>query len=189
MNLSEHVAHVTSVLVVAHAEEHSVVRRLSSSPGVLPGDDAEADGVAAYREGSLQPGATLSLGTFAQLVDDLAPLLVAPNQREDDPYTVVEAVEVRVVTDDPRAHEEDPVGAARRYALEHDADGHVLVHPADRTTRQMRSSRERAEVRRWLEETLEPDTMTGRSIEVAGHRRDGRRSAGATHRSRSATDG
>lgn len=161
VNLSEHIVHISAVVAVAHGRERRVARRLSTSPGVLPGDDVERDGPAAFREGPLHPGGALFLGTFAQLFDDLVPLLDPPRDDGLDGYRDVETVEIRVVADDPRAHEHDPVGAHRRYALRPVGRDVMLVEPEDRSTRQLRDGAGRAEVTRWLEETMQPEAVTG----------------------------
>lgn len=152
VNMGKETVHVQCVQVVLHtrAGEQKVMtvteyRRVSA-------DDTNVHQV--LRQGPLQSGGYLVLGSFRNII-----LGKRSDESESDYlFEDIIGIEVRAaLIHGPSSH---PVGVRRSFGLEH--EGGPSIYPANIHSEQLTRRKDRHEVRKWLEEELQPE-RPGRS--------------------------
>lgn len=147
VNMGKQTVHVQCVQAILYtrAGEEKVItvteyRRVSA-------DDTDVHKV--LRQGPLQPGGYLVLGSFRNIILGRR----SEDAESDYLFEDITGMELRVaLIHGPSSH---PVGVRRSFGLNH--EGGPAIYPANIHTEQMTRRRDRNEVRRWLEQELQPE--------------------------------
>lgn len=176
VNMSQETVHVQCVIARVTTKQGEYVRQLADlrRPSA---DEEEVEGK--LREGPLQPGGYVVLGDFEEIILDTAADAKEESSREpsgedaggrsEQPasqrsdedlvagppssLSEVESLELcAAVVHGPSNH---PIGARRRFSVEAE-DRRFLIRPQNIHTEQLTNFRKRRQVRRWVEQCLEP---------------------------------
>lgn len=156
INMSQEPIHVVCIMVLGTLGKESVLRQVTDYRHVALSEQAPSQWQGIIKQGPMQPGGYMLLGTFSTLIGHLAEEFEAeglPKRtlRKGDGTPVVETLEVRVIA--MYGPEDRPIGAYRRFSLEL-MNGQVLVTPMMPFTKQLANRFERRLASRWLNDCL-----------------------------------
>lgn len=157
-NMGEQPMYVECITVVVDAGGSTIQRRVTETRRLRDGHHAASDEADSLMvEGPLKSGTFMSLGTFRKLLEDANAWPPSDrNEPEDNDWAShLDAVEIRVVATFGSA--DRPIGASRRFAVEHDPmgpDNGVYVRPVRWSTTRLSGFREQAVLRRWMDQCM-----------------------------------
>lgn len=151
VNMSKEPIHVICVVAEVSGPEGYVRRDVSDYRRFTP-DDQNVQ--ATLRQGPIQPGGYLTLGTFENII--LGRQSIADNDEGSDDYlaSLYEATSLELMVAVNHGPSREPIGARRRFIVEKDDNGDVKVKATGINTEQMTKLRKRKEVKRWVEDHL-----------------------------------
>lgn len=156
INMSQEPVHVVCIMVMGTIGEETVLRQVTDYQQVPLREKAHSEWQSIIKQGPIQPGGYMLVGTFNTLIDSLAEELdeeELPKRvlRKEDGTPVVETLEVRIIA--MYGPEDRPIGAYRRFTLKL-KDGKVIVQPELPFTKQLTNRVERRMASRWLNDCL-----------------------------------
>lgn len=146
VNMSESPVHIQCVQVVVTDQQGEISVLGVTQYERVDGDDHNVQ--RSLRQGPLRSGDFLVLGAFADIVrgrNSTGQIL----QKFDD----IRALEIRAAA--IHGPSPFPVGVRRTFTVQHEEDG-ASITPCNVHTEQLTRRKDRAQVRRWLEEELQP---------------------------------
>lgn len=154
VNMSKEPVHVLCVVAEVSGPEGHVRRDVSDYRRFTP-DDQNVQ--AKLRQGPIQPGGYLTLGTFENII--LGRQSIADNDEGSDDYlaNLHEATSLNLMVAVNHGPTQNPIGARRKFVVEKDDNDNVIVRATGINTEQMIKRRKRKEVRSWVEAHLEPN--------------------------------
>jgi len=147
VNMGKETVHVQCVQVVLytrHGEEKTMTVTEYSRVGA---DDANVHQV--LRQGPLQPGGYLVLGSFRNII------LGRKSEESDSNYLFEDIKEMEIRAAVIRGPSKYPVGVRRNFTLRH--EGGTAIFPRNIHSEQLVRRKDRHEVRHWIEQELNPE--------------------------------
>ncbi|NMT63147.1 hypothetical protein [Marinobacter orientalis] len=149
VNMGKETVHVQCVQVVLHTRAGEEKTLTVTEYRRVAADDSDVHQV--LRQGPLQPGGYLVLGSFRNII--LGRRSEDGDTDSDYLFEDIVAVQIRAaVVHGPSRY---PVGVRRSFRLEH--EGGPQIFPRNIHSEQLTRRRDRHEVRRWLESELSPE--------------------------------
>ncbi|MCR9188341.1 MAG: hypothetical protein NXH96_06050 [Alteromonadaceae bacterium] len=147
VNMGKETVHVQCVQVVLHTRAGEEKIMTVTEYRRVGADDANVHQV--LRQGPLQPGGYLVLGSFRNII------LGRRSEESESDYLFedITGVEIRAaVIHGPTKY---PVGVRRSFSLSH--EGRPEIFPRNIHSEQLVRRKDRHQVRRWVEEELQPE--------------------------------
>ncbi len=151
VNMSKEPVHLQCVKAFFHTETGTTERFVTDYDRITPEDQ---NVLSRLRQGPIQPGGYIVLGSFASILSEKKPSNEADQATQaGDPLADVQSFELCIaVTHGPSKY---LIGARRRFYVENDADK-TIIRPHSIHTEQLTKYRKRKIVMKWAESRLEP---------------------------------
>lgn len=153
VNMSKEPVHVLCVVAEVRGADGHVRRDVSDYRRFTP-DDQNVQ--ATLRQGPIQPGGYLTLGTFENIILGRQSIADDDEGSDDHLASLYEAKSLNLMVAVNHGPTRMPIGARRQFVVEKDDDGKVIVRATSIATEQMIKRSKRKEVKQWVEAHLEP---------------------------------
>ncbi|MBZ8134178.1 hypothetical protein [Afifella sp. IM 167] len=148
-NMSTSAVYLTSIIATMKTEDRTFQHALTDLREL--DETMKGDPRSIFKQGPLQPGEYLDIGTFRDLIQQMGESEDGPAQGEDW-ASVVESLELTAVA--VYGSDDLLVGSRRTFELRKDEDGRTSVCPTTLDSVQIRSRRERRKIGALLQESL-----------------------------------
>lgn len=153
VNMSKEPVHVLCVIAEVRGAKGHVRRDVSDYRRFTP-DDQNVQ--AKLRQGPIQPGGYLTLGTFENIILGRQSIADDDEGSDDQLASLQEAKNLSLMVAVNHGPTREPIGARRQFVIERDDKGKTIVRAIRINTEQLIRRRKRKEVKRWVEAHLEP---------------------------------
>ncbi len=156
INMSQETIHIIGVLVVVHTTDGSYTRRVSDYYPVSADQYSLREVQSLLKQGPLSPGSFLLLGTYGDLLQNIAPgtteaaNLAGKAVKSDDTQQIT-GLEIKVVA--VLGGDDRSIGASRAFSVTHN-DGAVDIRPQTLYTQQLAGRKQRPLLDAWLRECM-----------------------------------